>query len=259
MHPIITTLWNTREIATARQAASLIQSGGRDGVTTIETLSYNGTEYDLRLCGEGSEAYFEWINEGGDPIGDIQEEIRSNEVTRFVLEGLEGVPQNSYSDGRDHLWVSPSWMGRNRADTLRVRTEVLQEGDQRRYRAYYEIMTTNRVTEGLGSRAVAVPGDYESFEDAKNAGLATVQEHVLPLWRVSLHEKVGDKACQTVYCQSGDMWEAGSQVITYYPAGEIVDVKPCDLRDDLSERKRLEHERLSRPSDDRDDDSIQRP
>lgn len=55
-----------------------------DSVTTLETVTINGEDYALRVCGAGFSAYFEWINAGGDPIGDVHDELA--DAKAFALE-----------------------------------------------------------------------------------------------------------------------------------------------------------------------------
>ena len=53
-----------------------------DSATTLATVTVNGIEHDLRVCGVGKEAFFEWINDGGDPVGDVFDEIESVETAK---------------------------------------------------------------------------------------------------------------------------------------------------------------------------------
>lgn len=53
-----------------------------DSATVLATVTVNSIEYDLRVCGVGKEAFFEWINDGGDPVGDVFDEIESVEAAK---------------------------------------------------------------------------------------------------------------------------------------------------------------------------------
>ncbi len=64
-----------RKLVSACEVAAQKGNIGGDSCTTLATLNVDGTDFDLRVCGTGSEAYFEWINDGGDPVGDIFDEM----------------------------------------------------------------------------------------------------------------------------------------------------------------------------------------
>lgn len=53
--------------------------------TTVTTTEVDDVAYDLRVCGIGPEAFFEWIDEDGDPVTEVFDEIESiqDEVIRF--------------------------------------------------------------------------------------------------------------------------------------------------------------------------------
>ncbi|MBY0240094.1 MAG: hypothetical protein K2X55_12345 [Burkholderiaceae bacterium] len=42
----------------------------RDAFTVLHTASREGEEHDLRVCGCGFGAYFEWVDQRGTPVGD---------------------------------------------------------------------------------------------------------------------------------------------------------------------------------------------
>ena len=54
---------------TAAECASA-HNGHADAAHSLATLNLDGQSYELRICGVGQDAFFEWINEGGDPVGD---------------------------------------------------------------------------------------------------------------------------------------------------------------------------------------------
>ena len=51
---------------TAAECASA-HNGHADAAHNLATLNLDGQSYELRICGVGQDAFFEWINEGGDP------------------------------------------------------------------------------------------------------------------------------------------------------------------------------------------------
>lgn len=44
---------------------------GRDAATVLHTATRDGEELELRVCGCGTGAYFEWVDPVGDPVGDV--------------------------------------------------------------------------------------------------------------------------------------------------------------------------------------------
>jgi hypothetical protein len=66
-----------------------------DSCTTLETkVNPNTTDghdemMDLRICGVGEDAFFEWINEFGDPLQDIFYELDDDTDDYFCI-GMEG-------------------------------------------------------------------------------------------------------------------------------------------------------------------------
>ena len=71
-----------RKLVSACEVAAQKGNIGGDSCTTLATLNVDGTDFDLRVCGTGSEAYFEWINDGGDPIGDVFDELGDVEAEK---------------------------------------------------------------------------------------------------------------------------------------------------------------------------------
>ena len=61
--------------ASSHELALQHQHHGADSATTIHTAPRDDGEYELRVCGVGEAAYFEWINQIGDPVGDVFQEI----------------------------------------------------------------------------------------------------------------------------------------------------------------------------------------
>ena len=62
----------------------------KDSNTTIKSVPnedplYENTMMDLKVCGHGEDAYFEWVNASGDPIGDIfyEVEISDSELNQL--------------------------------------------------------------------------------------------------------------------------------------------------------------------------------
>ena len=60
--------------------------GHPDKATTLATITHGGRTYELRICGSGPDAYFEWVNEAGDPVGDAFFEFDgvTHEASRFI-------------------------------------------------------------------------------------------------------------------------------------------------------------------------------
>ncbi|RLM48983.1 hypothetical protein DVK02_18320, partial [Halobellus sp. Atlit-31R] len=42
-----------------------------DAATVLHTAVRDDSEYQLRVCGAGARAYFEWVDQLGDPVGDV--------------------------------------------------------------------------------------------------------------------------------------------------------------------------------------------
>lgn len=74
---------------TAQELAASYGHSNGDARTTIKTVenpdadtdSGDAEMMDLRVCGTGPEAFFEWITEYGDPIGDMFDEIDEDELS----------------------------------------------------------------------------------------------------------------------------------------------------------------------------------
>ena len=61
-----------------------------DSCTTLLSAMHDGDAFEFRICGTGRDAYFEWINELGIPVGDILDEIESlDEAKREFLAWLD--------------------------------------------------------------------------------------------------------------------------------------------------------------------------
>ena len=54
---------------TAKECAAA-HNGHADAATTLASLLHDDQQLDLRICGIDDNAFFEWINDGGDPVGD---------------------------------------------------------------------------------------------------------------------------------------------------------------------------------------------
>ncbi len=66
----------------AKQFAADKGHGNMDSATTLLTARHDGESFELRICGAGKDAYFEWINELGTPIGNILDEIETPEQAK---------------------------------------------------------------------------------------------------------------------------------------------------------------------------------
>ena len=64
---------------TAKELSEIFGHKNIDSVTTLKTeinddadcAEGESEDMDLNVCGFGNEAYFEWVTEFGDPIGDV--------------------------------------------------------------------------------------------------------------------------------------------------------------------------------------------
>lgn len=70
-HPAFATV---TPICAAELAVSLCHRS-KDTNTTLLCHEINDEVYEMRLCGSGAEAFFEWIDESSDPVGDSFAEI----------------------------------------------------------------------------------------------------------------------------------------------------------------------------------------
>lgn len=61
--------------ASSHELALQHQHHGADSATTIQTATRDDGEYELRVCGSGEGAYFEWVNQIGDAAGDVFQQI----------------------------------------------------------------------------------------------------------------------------------------------------------------------------------------
>lgn len=55
-----------------------------DSTTTLQTVEMGGSDYDLRICKLGANAFFEWVGEDGDPVGDMFYERTSDTTHEFL-------------------------------------------------------------------------------------------------------------------------------------------------------------------------------
>lgn len=60
--------------------------GGADMVVTLKTVTLGepSMEYDLRICAFGPDAYFEWIDQCGDPVGAMFYHVASSVVQAYL-------------------------------------------------------------------------------------------------------------------------------------------------------------------------------
>ena len=71
-------------VCTAESVARNNGHASPDSCTTLDTFTVDGHTYDLRVCMSGSDAYFEFINEDGDPVGDIFDVLTSTTKNTFA-------------------------------------------------------------------------------------------------------------------------------------------------------------------------------
>lgn len=72
---------------TAEQVAAEKGHTNDDSNTTLETVTIDDIEYELRVCGAGKSAYFELIDDGGDPVGDVFDTLPTS-AEQMLLERL---------------------------------------------------------------------------------------------------------------------------------------------------------------------------
>jgi hypothetical protein len=58
-------------VASSVRLALQYKHGSADANTVLHTAERDGSDYELRLCGRGPAAYFEWVDQLGDPVGDV--------------------------------------------------------------------------------------------------------------------------------------------------------------------------------------------
>lgn len=56
--------------ASSQRLALQYKHSSPEATTVLHTLTLEGGDYELRVCSTGALAYFEWIDEIGDPVGD---------------------------------------------------------------------------------------------------------------------------------------------------------------------------------------------
>lgn len=57
--------------AASQRLAQQYKHSSPDSATVLHTATRDEGEYELRVCGAGARAYFEWVDQLGDPVGDV--------------------------------------------------------------------------------------------------------------------------------------------------------------------------------------------
>jgi len=58
-------------LAMSAEMARQNKHASRDASTLLHTVARGDSEYELRVCGLGAAAYFEWVDQLGEPVGDV--------------------------------------------------------------------------------------------------------------------------------------------------------------------------------------------
>lgn len=58
-------------LASSKELARQNGHASGDATTVLHTEARGDREYELRVCGLGTGAYFEWVDQVGDPVGDV--------------------------------------------------------------------------------------------------------------------------------------------------------------------------------------------
>lgn len=66
------------------EAIAEIRNENEDSASTLATVQFHGEKFELRICSIGTHAYLEWINEGGDPIGDVFDDLEPSVFDEFL-------------------------------------------------------------------------------------------------------------------------------------------------------------------------------
>jgi len=67
-------------VASSMQMALYNKHVSRDSVTLLHTTSAEAGAHELRVCGCGTSSYFEWVDQNGDPVGDVFTELDFDHV-----------------------------------------------------------------------------------------------------------------------------------------------------------------------------------
>lgn len=75
--------------ASSQYLAQQYRHHSPDSTTVLLTVEHAGAEYELRVCGIGVAAYFEWTDELGDPVGGVFNEVDFDHVGEATLAPTE--------------------------------------------------------------------------------------------------------------------------------------------------------------------------
>lgn len=74
-------------LASSSELARQKKHSTGDAWTVLHTAARADGEYELRVCGFGAEAYFEWIDQLGDPVGDVFTMVDFDQVEATLAPG----------------------------------------------------------------------------------------------------------------------------------------------------------------------------
>ena len=99
----------TRKVVHASELAAQHGHQSIDSCTTLATIVVDGAEFELRICGKGEGAFFEWINEGGDPVGDVIDSLGDIDVEkqRFASAARsKKLPDATIARAAENFWAA---------------------------------------------------------------------------------------------------------------------------------------------------------
>lgn len=67
-------------VTSSMQMALQNKHASRDATTVLHTATRESEEHELRVCGCGTGAYFGWVDQRGDPVGDVFTEVDFDQV-----------------------------------------------------------------------------------------------------------------------------------------------------------------------------------
>ena len=76
-------------LASSTSLAQQYRHNSADSATVLLTVEHAGADYELRVCGCGDAAYFEWVDELGDPVGGVFNEVDFDRVGDATLAPTE--------------------------------------------------------------------------------------------------------------------------------------------------------------------------
>lgn len=71
-------------LASSKELARQNKHASAEATTVLHTVARGDHEYELRVCGLGAGAYFEWIDQLGDPVGDVFTTVDFDQVEAML-------------------------------------------------------------------------------------------------------------------------------------------------------------------------------